>query len=202
MIPLALALSLFLGDAPAAAEAAPPTPAEATLPQGAPSDDYPFVAWCFGLLAGYLEMHDEVMPEVTRIESAFRRPGSKLADDLKVYAEQQRQARADLKRFQAAMTAAEKASLKPINVVGADALRRGRAMWSHGPEAPKARLAQEWMSWSLPKRCLVTADTLEARATLLGASFEVNSEETQPEPAPVEAAPADAVPAEAATPAS
>ena len=146
------------------------------------------------------------MPEVTRIESEFRRPGTKLSDDLKVYAEQQRQGRADLKRFQAAMTAAEKASLKPINVVGADAVRRGHATWNHSADTPKARLAQEWMSWTLPKRCLATANTLEKRAKLLGASFQANVEPDAapppeaPAPAPVPAPP-EAAPAPPADPA-
>jgi hypothetical protein len=200
MIPIALALSLFLASQPADA-AAPPPPAAATapaqlpLPVGAPSDDYQFVAWCYGMLGGYLELHDEVMPEVTRIESAWRRPGSRLDDDLKVYAEQQRQGRADLARFKRALTAAEKASLKPINVIGAQAVQRGHAVWSHGPDITKARLAQEWMSWALPKRCNVTAQELEKRATLLGASFQVNA---QPESAP---APAES-PAGAAPPAT
>jgi hypothetical protein len=185
MIPLALALSLFLADQPAA-EAAPPPPAASgdaalpPLPVGAPSDDYQLVAWCFGALSGYLDLHDQVMPEVTRIESEFRRPGSKLSDDLKVYAEQEKQGKADLKRFQASMTAAEKASLKPINVMGAEALQRGRSVWNHGPDITNARLAQEWMSWTLPKRCGITSDALLARAKLLGASFDVNAE---PEPA-------------------
>jgi hypothetical protein len=181
MIPLALAASLFLADAPAeAADAAAPAP----IPTGAPSDDYQFVAWCYGVLAGYLDLHDQVMPEVTRIESSFRRPGSNLADDLKVYDIQQRAGRADLKRFQAAMTAAEKASVKPINAQGAQALSRGRSVWNAGPEVTKARIAQEWMSWTLPARCPVTAASLEKRAKLMGASLQVNA---QPDAAPAEA---------------
>jgi hypothetical protein len=188
MIPYAFALSLLITD-PAAADPAPPAPVaeappapaatppdDAPTPSGAPTEDYPFVGWCYGALAGYLELHDTVMPEVTRIESEFRRPGSKLSDDLAVYADQERQGRADLKRFQAALTAAEKASLKPINVIGAQAVQRGHAVWNHGPEISKARLAQEWMSWTLPKRCTVTAEALEKRAKLLGASFQVNAE--------------------------
>lgn len=185
MISLALAASLLLADQPAAREtvpAAPPAAAaaapETPLPTGAPSDDYPFVGWCYGALAGYLDLHDQVMPEVTRIETTWRRPGSKLADDLKVYEDQQRQGRSDLKRFQAAMTAAEKASLQPINTVGAAAIQRGRAVWSVGPDVTKARLAQEWMSWSLPARCPTAAATLEKRSTLLGASLQANAAET------------------------
>src|SRR4051812_27241560 len=122
MLSLAFALALLAQDAPAATPAPEPaaaTPEAPPHPTGAPTDDYPFVAWCYGTLRGYLELHDQVMPEVTRIESAFRRPGSRLEDDLKVYADMQKDGRAKLKQFQDALTAAEKASLKPINTIGA-----------------------------------------------------------------------------------
>lgn len=192
MLPLALSLSL-LASQPAADAAAKPA-AEAAeappIPTGAPKDDYQFVAWCYGALRGYLDLHDQVMPEVTRIESEFRRPGSKLEDDLKVYADQQRTGRQDLKRFQEALTAAEKASMQPINQVGATAVARGRAVWNAGPDVTKARMAQEWMSWTLPARCPVAANELEKRAKLLGASFKVNDEsEAAPETAPAAEAP-------------
>jgi hypothetical protein len=191
MTPLALALVLFLADQPAAEPAAAPQPpaaaapapdptGEAPVPVGAPKDDYQLVAWCYGALRGYLEMHDEVMPEVTRIESQFRRPGSKLEDDLKVYADQMKEGQKDLKRFQAAITAAEKASLQPINALGAAAVRKGRSVWNAGPDVTPARKAQEWMSWALPARCTTTADTLATRARLMGKAFKVNVEEEAP----------------------
>jgi hypothetical protein len=198
---LPLLLALFLQAQPAAADAAPPSPApaaeapaapaeaappEESWPAGAPRDDYQLVAWCYGALRGYLDLHDQVMPEVTRIETTFRPPGRKLSDDLQVYADMQKQGRSDLKRFQAAMTAAEKASLRPINTVGAAAVIKGRGMWNGGPNITKARLAQEWMSWTLPARCQTTADSLEARARLMGATFKVNTEEEAPPPAPPE----------------
>jgi hypothetical protein len=190
---LPLLLALFLQAQPAAADAAPPppapaaeapaaAPAEESWPAGAPRDDYQLVAWCYGALRGYLDLHDQVMPEVTRIETTFRPPGRKLSDDLQVYADMQKQGRSDLKRFQAAMTAAEKASLRPINTVGAAAVVKGRSMWNGGPNVGKARMAQEWMSWTLPARCQTTADSLEARARLLGATFKVNTEEEAPPP--------------------
>jgi hypothetical protein len=205
MILLALAASLFLADQPATQEAvpadppaaqAPAQPAPVPAPTGAPTEDYPFVAWCYGVLSGYLELHDQVMPEVTRIESTWRRPGSKLADDLKVYEVQQRQGREDLKRFQSALTAAEKASLQPINVAGAAAMQRGHAVWNIGPDVSKARVAQEWMSWSLPSRCPVVASALEKRARLLGASFKVNAA-PDAEAAPAETSAAAPAPAPA-----
>ena len=191
MISLALAASLLLAE-PAAAQAAAPAAApaaEAPLPTGAPSDDYQFVAWCYGVLAGYLDLHDKVMPEVTRIETTWRRPGSNLAEDMKVYADQQRKGREDLKRFKAALTAAEKASPQPINAAGAQALQRGRNVWSSAPGVSTSRLAQEWMSWSLPARCQTTSAALEKRATLLGASLKANAD-AEPAPAAQAAAPA------------
>ncbi len=201
MIPLALAVSLFLADGPAAEAATPASasapaeaPAQPPIPAGAPTDDYQFVAWCFGALSGYVDLHDQVMPEVTRIESTWRRPGSSLADDLKVYEVQRKQARADLRRFKIALTAAEKASIRPINTAGAAALQRGRSIWNPGPEITKARLAQEWMSWTLPARCPATAAALEKRSRLLGASLQANAEEAPAAPASaaVTPAPADA----------
>jgi hypothetical protein len=183
MIPFAFAASLFLtpaaataapAEAPVAQTSAPETPA----PTGAPTDDYQFVAWCYGVLSGYLDLHDEVMPEVNRIESTWRRPGSNLAEDLKVYDVQQRQGREDLKRFKVALTAAEKASVQPINAAGAQAIGRGRSVWNISPDVAKAQVAQEWMSWSLPARCPTAAAALEKRSRLLGASLQANAAET------------------------
>jgi hypothetical protein len=181
-------------DAPPAADV--PASAEAPWPAGAPREDYQLVAWCYGALRGYLDLHDQVMPEVTRIESSFRRPGAKLADDLKIYADQQKQGREDLKKFQAALTAAEKASPRPINAEGAAAVARGRAVWNAGPEVTKARLAQEWMSWTLPARCQRTAHSLEARAKLMSPALKANVEE----PAPAADKPAETAPAAAEKP--
>lgn len=199
MTPLALALSLFLAGQPAAeapaapAAEAPAAPEPPPIPVGAPKDDYQLVAWCYGALRGYLELHDEVMPEVTRIETTFRKPGSRLEDDLKVYADQQKEGQRDLKRFQAALTAAEKASLQPINTLGAAAVRKGRGVWNAGPSVTPARKAQEWMSWALPARCTLTADALTTRAKLMGKAFKVNAEE--------DAAAAETPPATEAAPA-
>lgn len=196
MTPFAIALALF-AQTPEAAGPAPeaPAPAEDRLPAGAPKEDYPFVAWCYGALRGYLDMHDEMMPEVTRIESQFRKPGTKLEDDLKVYAQMQKDGRAQLKSFQAALTAAEKASVRPINTLGANAVRQGRQIWNTGPEVTKARKAQEWMSWALPARCETVAASLETRAKLMGATFKVNEEPTPPAEVPAaEPAPTDGEP--------
>jgi hypothetical protein len=196
MASIALALFLFLQGQPAAEPAADAAAAEAPppgdrWPAGAPHDDYQFVAWCYGSLRGYLDLHDEVMPEVTRIESTYRPPGRKLSDDLKVYADLQKESRIQLKAFQTALTAAEKASIRPINSVGAAAVQQGRSVWRAGPDVTKARLAQEWMSWALPAKCEITAKALEARSSLLGASLRANTESEAVAPADQTAPPAE-----------
>lgn len=198
MISLALALSLFAQgasqDAAAAPPADPPAAQEDRLPAGAPKDDYQFVAWCYGSLRAYLDLHDQVMPEVTRIEGEFRKPGTRLEDDLKVYADMQKDGKAKLKLFQNAMTAAEKASVRPINVVGAQAVRKGKDTWTVGADVTKARLAQEWMGWALPARCETVAKSLETRSKLLGATLKANAE-PEPEAPPAPAASPEAPPA-------
>lgn len=192
MTPLAIALALFAQDpAPAAPAQAPAASAEADrLPTGAPKDDYQFVAWCYGALRGYLDMHDEMMPEVTRIEGQFRKPGTKLEDDLKVYADMRRDGQAQLKAFQASLTAAEKASVRPINTIGAQAVRQGRQIWNTGPEVTKARKAQEWMSWALPARCESVSAALEQRSKLMAATLNANQPAGEP-PASATDAPKD-----------
>jgi hypothetical protein len=189
MSALLIALALLAQDAPAAAEpnpAAEPAPAPAAeelpYPPGSPKDDYGLVAWCYGALAGYVDLKPQVMPEVTRIETTFRAPGRTLAEDLQVYADLEKESRANLKLFGRAMEAAEKASMKPINARGAEAVRKGRTAWAAAPNLPKARLAQEWMSWSLPARCITTAESLEKRAKLLGATFDPDASTPEPEP--------------------
>jgi len=214
MSALLFALALLAQDQPAAAEPAPSPPAEAApadasappaepevpYPPGAPKDDYGLVAWCYGALSGYLDLHDKVMPEVTRIEGAFRRPGSNLADDLKTYDEMQRLSRADMKLFARAMEAAERASLQPINTRGAAAVQKGRAAWAGASNLPIRTVAQQWMGWALPARCTPTAKALEARAKLMGTAFKAN--EIPETPAPEAAPPAaEATPGPESSPA-
>ena len=168
---------------PAAAEApAPETP----WPTGAPRDDYGLVGWCYGVLEGYLAQHDRVMPDVTRIEKTYRRPGSSLEDDLKVYADQQVQARAHLKSFTAALQAAEKASLSSLRPRGEAAIAKGRAVWAPAANLPTRTVAQQWMGWTLPQACPAAAERLTANAALMGAAFEpaVGAPEAPPEPLP------------------
>jgi hypothetical protein len=183
--PFLFALALVAQDADAAdaAETAPVETAapavavaEAGYPPGAPRDPYGLVAWCYGALSAHKGLRDQVMPEVVRIETTYRRPGSSLEDDLQAYEDLDKLSERHLALFSRAIEAAEKASPRPINAHGAEALRRGRATWSRAAELPRARLAQEWMSWTLPARCETTAVTLEERARLMGPAFDLSAE--------------------------
>lgn len=175
----ALLLALALAaQAPSGAPAATP-----------PSDDYGYVAWCYGALGGYLDLYDQVMPEVTRIEKAFPGPGG-VAAALKTYPEMRAQARADLKTYTAAITAAEKASPRPISEYGGASIKKGRSVWTGADAANKARLAQVWMSWSPPGDCETRAKALEKRSNVLGRALIYNAPKPQdsaPEPVPTPA---------------
>jgi hypothetical protein len=194
MIALLLALALQAAEPPAADTAAPPEP---PYPPGAPKDDYGLVSWCYGALSGYLELHNQAMPEVERIERTWRKPGSSLSEDLKVYGAMKKEGQSNLKEFAKAMEAAEKASLRPLNATGAAAVVKGRSTWAGAASLTKARLAQEWMSWTLPARCAPTAERLVKNASLAGAAFDTSA--PPPETAvdaPAEPPAGDAAPTE------
>ncbi|WP_397396766.1 hypothetical protein [Phenylobacterium sp.] len=160
-------------DAPlATAERVAAPAAEAPGPTGAPKDDYGLVGWCYGVLDGYLAQHDRVMPEVTRIEKTYRRPGSSLQSDLKVYGDLQAQGRIHLKQFNSALQVAEKASLSPLRPRGEAAIAKGRAVWAPAANLPTRTVAQQWMGWTLPQACPVAAERLARNAPLMGAAFD------------------------------
>jgi hypothetical protein len=188
---LFLALALLAQDGQASAQS----------PNAPPSDEYGYVAWCYGALGGYASLYDQVMPEVTRIEKAFPGPDGVEAS-LKTYPELRAQAQKDLKAFASAITAAEKASPRPISEYGGAQVKRGAAIWQGAGSVDKARLAQMWMSWSPPGDCEKRAKTLEMKSSILGRALNYNavSATTQaPEPAKPERAPA---PAESLAPAA
>ncbi|HRD29473.1 MAG TPA: hypothetical protein PLO65_14330, partial [Caulobacter sp.] len=192
MAPLVFALALILQDAPAP-EAAGDGPVATAVPRkqdvaplpiqggpvSAPTDDYGYVGWCYGAISGYVDLYDRAMPEVTRIERAWPTPSTE--DNIKVvYPGQRDEARRNLALFARAMEAAEKASPTPIQMQGAAAIKRGRAVWTGATSVPKAQLAQFWMSWSPPAKCEETAKTLETRSLLFGQALTYNAKGAAP----------------------
>ena len=172
-------------------------------PNAPPTDEYGYVAWCYGALGGYANLYDRVMPEVTRIEKAFPGPDG-VAASLKTYPELRSQAQKDLKAFASAITAAEKASPRPISEYGGSQVKRGAAIWQGADSIDKARLAQMWMSWSPPGDCEKRAKTLEMKSGILGKALNYNSvtvtTQAPPAPTPEPEAPAPQPVAEAAPP--
>jgi hypothetical protein len=161
---LFLALALLTQDSQAATQS----------PNAPPADEYGYVAWCYGALGGYASLYDQVMPEVTRIEKAFPGPDGVEAS-LKTYPELRAQAQKDLKAFASAITAAEKASPRPISEYGGAQIKRGAAIWQGAGTVDKARLAQMWMSWSPPGDCEKRAKTLEMKSSILGRALNYNA---------------------------
>lgn len=189
---LLFALALMAQDAPVTTAVPPPRTQPAATP---PSDEYGYIAWCYGALGGYIELYDRVMPEVTRIEKAFPGPDGAAAA-LKEYPAMRTQARSDLKIYASAITATEKASPRPISEYGAAAMKKGRSIWGGSETVDKARLAQVWMSWSPPGDCETRAKALEKKSNLFGQALNYNvksavpaqpvpqAETPAPEPAP------------------
>jgi len=194
---LFLALALFAQDGQMGGQAA------AQGPNAPPTDEYGYVAWCYGALGGYANLYDRVMPEVTRIEKAFPGPDG-VAASLKTYPELRAQAQKDLKTFASAITAAEKASPRPISEYGGAQVKRGAAIWQGADSVDKARLAQMWMSWSPPGDCEKRAKTLEMKSSILGKALNYNSTsattQAPPAPTPQPEAPAPQPVAESAPP--
>jgi len=185
---LLLAFALFAADPDTAVttQQAPAATPDRPASPGEPASEYELVAWCYGALGAHMGLHDVAMPEVTRIEKQFERiPGAGKAD-LTSYDRQQEDGKKQLALFREAMTAAEKASIKPIQQQGLAAIRKGESVWSGAQMADPKFLAREWMSWELPERCTTTATGLEQKAALMGQALSYN----QAEPAPEAAEPA------------
>jgi hypothetical protein len=134
------------------------------IPPGAPTDDYGFVAWCYGALGQYLAIYDVVKPDLKDIDKMF---GTSVQED-EPYTADVAAERLALKRFGAAIDAAERASAKPIAADGASDILAGRSIWAAAQRQPHRKLADAWLFWGIPKRCETTAKTLKARSALLG----------------------------------
>jgi hypothetical protein len=161
---LILALSLMASGAPPADQGEP-------LPSGAPTDSYELSAWCYGALKEYLDIYDKVKPDLIDIDRMFGSP----VKEAEPYQSDMAAARVELKMIAQSVTAAEKASPRPIAPEGAEALRRGELIWSVAEGKTRRELARAWLSWGLPDRCDSNARELTARSLLLGKALTYNS---------------------------
>ncbi len=164
-MPLAslFALALMMAEPPAAtvSAATPKAVAEEPLPPGAPSDDYGFVSWCTGALAGHMTLYEQVKPELDAL------PDSKPKETQALDAEQMKAGREYLELYKKATDAAEKASPRPIGERGLTERRRGNAMWDTARNATdKKAVMWTWLSWELPGRCETAAERLYEKSLL------------------------------------
>ena len=148
----------------AQAPVAAPAADEDGVPPGAPTDDYLFVAWCYGATDEYLEIYERVKPDLKAIDKLFGSP----VKEAEPYASDVADEHKALKRFAAAITAAEKASVHPIGEQGAVAMNQGRMIWRAAELQPHRKLADAWLFWGIPNRCEKTAAALRTRSILMG----------------------------------
>jgi len=130
------------------------------IPPGAPTDDYGFVAWCYGALGEYLTIYDQVVPDLKDIDRLF---GTSVQEDMPYTADVAAE-RVALKRFGAALDAAERVSPTPIATDGAADIQAGRGIWAAAKLQTRRKLADAWLFWGIPKRCETTARALKARS--------------------------------------
>ena len=128
---------------------------EDAFPSGAPTDDYGFVGWCYGALAGHLALYDKVLPEVQRIEGEFPDAGTPLDRVMDGYRVQHQRGEKILVDYGRALDVVE-ATGKTGGVDRAAAVAKGREAWKGADSASPRQLAQTWMSWALPDRCQST----------------------------------------------
>jgi hypothetical protein len=172
-------LVLAQADAPPASESPVPTTrttadktraaeamikGEAPFPIGAPTDDYGFMAWCYGALEGHESLYEQVLPEVQRIEAEFPDSDRPIDQVMKDYADQHDLGHQILQTYARALTVEESAGKtggrkRPV------AVARGQMVWKGSDKADARQLAQLWMSWGLPGRCQSTAARLAPTAS-------------------------------------
>ena len=132
---------------------------EEPFPSGAPTDDYGFMAWCYGALAGHIALYDRVLPEVRRIEGEFPDAGTSLDKVMDGYKIQHERGQKILAIYDKALNI-EEASGRTHGVDRTTAVTKGREAWRGSDTAEARQLAQLWMSWALPDRCQSTAGRL------------------------------------------
>ena len=132
---------------------------EDPFPTGAPTDDYGFMAWCYGALGGHVDLYDKVLPEVRRIEVEFPDSSTPIDKVMTGYASQHALGKRILAGYERALVGMEAAGRTggQDRSVGVTA---GRQVWQGAESADVRQLAQLWMSWGLPGRCQATAKRL------------------------------------------
>ena len=184
MTPLVFALSLMVTAAP------PPDDGGEPLPPSAPTDSYELSAWCYGALGEYLAVYERVKPDLRAIDRMF---GTSVVE-AEPYQSDMAAARQELKMIGESVTAAEKASPRPIAPHGVAAMRQGQGIWALAEGKTSRELARAWLSWALPDRCDSNARDLVKRSAILGKALTYNNGPGAVETAAASPAPAAPAP--------
>jgi len=199
----ALLFALLAGQEAVSTAPPEPTPAEAQAatanalqseytPEGAPKDDYNFVAWCHGVLTGHMALAE-------RIQSVLP------LDEV-----QQKIGKSYLKGYEEALATGRRGR-SAAELDAADAIRAAaRANWTTAMKADIQLGADTYLAWQLPGRCEHAAKRVAGRQDLfrmiatpvddesVGAGAPVNDASDVPPvsstPRPTAAAPAAATP--------
>lgn len=171
---LVLAVALMASDAATPPEGEP-------LPSGAPKQEYPLAAWCYGALSEYLDVYDRVKPDLIAIDKQY---GSSVPNEKEPYASDMAAARVELKVIGRAVQEAEQASPAPIAPQGVEAINLGRSIWRPAELKTRRELARAWLSWALPDRCDSNARELSAKSALLGKALKYDNPSATDAPAP------------------
>jgi hypothetical protein len=172
---------------------------EDVIPDGAPTDDYEFVAWCHGALAGQVELDPIVEKDMDSIEGK-EKAAKRKAGDAEIAKEHKRY----LALYEKALLAAEKASPVAIHDKGVDAELQGYKIWgATRNKAPIWRMV-DWGNWEVPPHCEKAAKRLYDRASLFGEALTTQASPTKAADASTTSAPAPDAPdpGKAATPAA
>jgi hypothetical protein len=162
MLSLLLAAALAQADAPvvAAPPSAPPAASASSAPdgtpRGAPAEDYDFVAWCHGALAGHMALYQEVKPELISIEQ----PGE-VATDAKNDLLQMQAGRDYLALYTRALNGVDHGRPGPLLERRRAAEAQGAAIWAPFKGQPIRQQMWAWVGWDLPGRCETAAKALE-----------------------------------------
>jgi hypothetical protein len=161
MLSLLIAAALSQADVPAVASSPSAPPAAATAapdgtPRGAPAEDYDFVAWCHGALAGHMALYQQVKPELVSIEQ----PGE-VATDAKNDQLQMQAGRDYLALYTRALNGVDHGRPGALLERRRAAEAQGAAIWAPFKGQPIRQQMWAWVGWDLPGRCEIAAKRLE-----------------------------------------
>ena len=136
-MPLALLALMLAASEPAATSTTPQSEAEMSerLPAGAPKDDYGFVAWCYGVLSGHMDLAQRVQT-VLPLDPVQQKVGQSY-----------------LAAYDKALADAKEGSTAAGRKRAEAARSIGWKNWDKARAADKQLAADTYLAWQLPGRC-------------------------------------------------